>query len=58
VSLVFQVMRSRSDGTGPVKVDAKHYKVDFENAQVGATYYYGPHEKSSCTRTASVACSD
>jgi len=36
-----------SDGTGPVKSDAKHYKVDFENAQVRVLRItYGPHEKS------------
>lgn len=31
----------------PVKVDAKHYKVEFENAQVRVLrIHYGPHEKS------------
>src|SRR5712692_5504555 len=31
----------------PVKVDAKHYKVEFENAQVRVLRIkYGPHEKS------------
>jgi quercetin dioxygenase-like cupin family protein len=31
----------------PVKVDAKHYKVEFENAQVRVLRaHYGPHEKS------------
>src|SRR5712692_1511495 len=31
----------------PVKVDPKHYKVEFENAQVRVLHFhYGPHEKS------------
>jgi quercetin dioxygenase-like cupin family protein len=31
----------------PVKVDAKHYKVDTENARVRVLHItYGPHEKS------------
>jgi len=31
----------------PVKVDAKHYKVEFENARVRVLrVQYGPHEKS------------
>ena len=31
----------------PVKVDPKHYKVEFENAQVRVLHVqYGPHEKS------------
>jgi quercetin dioxygenase-like cupin family protein len=31
----------------PVKVDSKHYKVEFENAQVRVIRAtYGPHEKS------------
>jgi len=31
----------------PVKVDAKHYKVEFENEQVRVLrIIYGPHEKS------------
>src|ERR1700735_4725058 len=31
----------------PVKVDPKHYKVEFENAQVRILrIHYGPHEKS------------
>ena len=31
----------------PVKVDPKHYKVEFENAQVRVLHIqYGPHEKS------------
>ena len=31
----------------PVKVDAKHYKVEFENAKVRIVkVHYGPHEKS------------
>lgn len=32
----------------PVKVDAKHYKVEFENEQVRVLRItYGPHEKSA-----------
>jgi len=31
----------------PVKADPKHYKVEFENAQVRVLrFHYGPHEKS------------
>ena len=31
----------------PVKVDSKHYKVEFENAHVRVLrFHYGPHEKS------------
>ena len=31
----------------PVKVDSKHYKVEFENDQVRVLrIHYGPHEKS------------
>jgi len=31
----------------PVKVDPKHYKMEFENAQVRVLHFhYGPHEKS------------
>src|SRR5208282_6921408 len=31
----------------PVKVDPKHYKVEFENSQVRVLrFHYGPHEKS------------
>lgn len=31
----------------PVKVDSKHYKVEFENARVRVLrIHYGPHEKS------------
>ena len=31
----------------PVQVDAKHYKVDFENSRVRVLHItYGPHEKS------------
>jgi quercetin dioxygenase-like cupin family protein len=34
-------------GQDPVKVDAKHYKVEFENEQVRVVRIsYGPHEKS------------
>jgi quercetin dioxygenase-like cupin family protein len=31
----------------PVKVDPKHYKAEFENAEVRVLrFHYGPHEKS------------
>jgi hypothetical protein len=31
----------------PVKVDPKHYKVEFENSEVRVLrFHYGPHEKS------------
>ena len=34
-------------GQDPVKVDPKHYKLDFENSQVRVLRItYGPHEKS------------
>ena len=34
-------------GQDPVKVDPKHYKVEFENAEVRVLRFkYGPHEKS------------
>lgn len=48
VSLAFQVMAiAPAMGQDPVKVDAKHYKVEFENAQVRVLRIaYGPHEKS------------
>ena len=38
---------ARAAAQDPVKVDAKHYKVEFENAQVRVLrIQYGPHEKS------------
>lgn len=38
---------STASAQDPVKVDAKHYKVEFENAQVRVLRItYGPHEKS------------
>ncbi len=40
-------MRERSIVEDPVKVDPKHYKVEFENDRVRALRIsYGPHEKS------------
>src|SRR5262245_19234541 len=37
----------RAAAQDPVKVDAKHYKVEFENDQVRVVRItYGPHEKS------------
>lgn len=36
-----------ASGPDPVKVDPKHYKVEFENAQVRVLHiHYGPHETS------------
>jgi quercetin dioxygenase-like cupin family protein len=48
VGLVFQVMAAApAMAQDAVKVDAKHYKVEFENAQVRVLRItYGPHEKS------------
>jgi quercetin dioxygenase-like cupin family protein len=48
VSLAFQVMAAApAMAQDPVKVDAKHYKVEFENDQVRVLRItYGPHEKS------------
>src|ERR1700682_1954984 len=48
VSLAFQVMATApAMAQDPVKVDAKHYKVEFENDQVRVLRIkYGPHEKS------------
>ena len=44
VCLVAASVRAQDD---PVKVDPKHYKVEFENAQVRVLHVqYGPHEKS------------
>src|SRR2546425_3317492 len=41
------VTANRSIAQDPVKVDAKHYKVEFENDQVRVLRItYGPHEKS------------
>jgi quercetin dioxygenase-like cupin family protein len=38
---------SAANAQDPVKVDSKHYKVEFENAQVRVLRItYGPHEKS------------
>src|SRR6267143_3801580 len=48
VGLAFQVIAAASAmAQDPVKVDAKHYKVEFENDQVRVLRInYGPHEKS------------
>lgn len=46
---VFAVVVAAAPATAqdPVKVDAKHYKVEFENDQVRVLRItYGPHEKS------------
>ena len=38
---------STAGAQDPVKVDPKHYKVEFENAQVRVLrVHYGPHQKS------------
>ncbi len=40
-------LAARAAAQDPVKVDPKHYKVEFENAQVRVLrIQYGPHEKS------------
>jgi quercetin dioxygenase-like cupin family protein len=48
VGLAFQIMAAAAAmAQDPVKVDAKHYKVEFENDQVRVLRItYGPHEKS------------
>jgi quercetin dioxygenase-like cupin family protein len=48
VSLALQVMAAApAMAQDPIKVDAKHYKVEFENDQVRVLRItYGPHEKS------------
>jgi quercetin dioxygenase-like cupin family protein len=48
VSLAFQLVAAvPAMAQDPVKVDAKHYKVEFENDQVRVLRInYGPHEKS------------
>src|SRR6267143_2366795 len=48
VGLAFQVIAAASAmAQDPVKVDAKHYKVEFENDKVRVLRInYGPHEKS------------
>ena len=41
------LVTARASAQDPVKVDPKHYKVDFENARVRVLHIqYGPHEKS------------
>jgi len=45
--LAFVVSAAPAMAQDPVKVDPKHYKVEFENAQVRVLRVtYGPHEKS------------
>src|SRR6267154_802470 len=48
VSLALQVLAAApAMAQDPVKVDAKHYKVEFENDRVRVLRItYGPHEKS------------
>ena len=48
VSLAFQLVAAvPAMAQDPLKVDARHYKVEFENAQVRVLRItYGPHEKS------------
>ena len=50
LSVVFALMvcvAERASAQDPVKVDATHYKVEFENDQVRMLrIHYGPHEKS------------
>jgi quercetin dioxygenase-like cupin family protein len=48
VGLAFQVIAAApAMAQDPVKVDAKHYKVEFENDRVRVLHItYGPHEKS------------
>ena len=48
VSLAFQVLAAApAMAQDPLKVDARHYKVEFENDQVRVLRItYGPHEKS------------
>jgi quercetin dioxygenase-like cupin family protein len=41
------LVASMASAQDPVKVDAKHYKVEFENGNVRVLHItYGPHEKS------------
>ena len=43
----FVVFAATAFAQDPVKVDAKHYKVESENAEVRVLrIHYGPHEKS------------
>jgi len=45
--VVFSVAAFTAKAQDPVKVAPKHYKVEFENAQVRVLRFtYGPHEKS------------
>lgn len=48
ISVLFTIaLASAVMAQDPVKVDAKHYKVEFENSQVRVLRIkYGPHEKS------------
>ena len=44
---VFCVLAASAKAQDPVKVDPKHYTVEFENARVRVLHVqYGPHEKS------------
>ena len=47
VTSVFVLAAKTATAQDPVKVDPKHYKVEFENDQVRVLRInYGPHEKS------------
>ena len=47
IASVFVLAEKPAMGQDPVKVDPKHYKVEFENDQVRVLRItYGPHEKS------------
>jgi quercetin dioxygenase-like cupin family protein len=47
VALFLLGICSAAQAQDPVKVDSKHYKVEFENSQVRVLRItYGPHEKS------------
>ena len=47
MALLFAAAAVPARAQDPVKVDAKHYKVEFENDQVRVLRItYGPHEKS------------
>ena len=47
VASVFVLAAKTATAQDPVKVDPKHYKVEFENDQVRVLRInYGPHEKS------------
>jgi quercetin dioxygenase-like cupin family protein len=47
IASLFVLAEKPAMGQDPVKVDPKHYKVEFENDQVRVLRItYGPHEKS------------